>query len=110
MTALQLLQARALRGCTFTPGSAPKRFVRQLAGKPDDHKLTAKQAAYLNRLAHTYRKQLGRCLAEPCEKCGTSEAAPTDREGVGSQWLPPKTGGAEWVVAEFAAFDAGGDQ
>lgn len=24
-------------------------------------------------------------------------------------WLPPKTGGAEWVVAEFAAHDAGGE-
>lgn len=59
----------ALDRCTFTPGSPPKRFVRWAASTPSDYKFSEKALAWLQRLAHAYRRQLGRCMATTCPEC-----------------------------------------
>lgn len=72
MTAQQLAIAAALGRCTFSPGTAAKRFARWAADKAANepaYELSAKAAAFLERLAHSYRRQLGRCMAESCTKC-----------------------------------------
>lgn len=72
MTDVQLEQARALGRCAFTPGSAAKRFARwaaDLARVQPDRELTPKAAAFLDRLAHSYRRQIGRCMAIGCTRC-----------------------------------------
>jgi hypothetical protein len=59
-----------LQGCRFTPGAAPKRFVRDVKAQGQWAKpLTPAQLKYVDDLAHSYRKQLGRCLAVDCPKC-----------------------------------------
>lgn len=48
---------QALARCTFLPGSAHKRFVRDVAAS-DPTKLTWRQWAYVRRLAWRYRRQM----------------------------------------------------
>ena len=69
MTARQYALAQALARCTFTPGSTPKRFVRWAASQPRERELSDKAAAFLDRLGHQYRRQLGSCMSEHCERC-----------------------------------------
>ncbi|HEY1814926.1 MAG TPA: hypothetical protein VGG74_21410 [Kofleriaceae bacterium] len=72
MTETQLAQARALERCKFSPGSTEKRFVRFAAFNASNHpefELSPKAATFLNELAHSYRKQIGRCMATECAKC-----------------------------------------
>lgn len=65
-------RALALERCTFSPGSTPKRFVRWVAGiarQEPNRELSARAAGFLERLAHSYRRQLGRCMATSCSTC-----------------------------------------
>jgi len=56
---------RSLSGATFVPGCAPKRFVREMAGKnPDVYILSDRQRGYLWAIAWSYRKQLPDDLVE----------------------------------------------
>lgn len=59
MTDKQQAQIKLLIGCTFLPASYPKRFVRDMAGRPADYELTVNQAAYLDKLMWQYRRQIG---------------------------------------------------
>lgn len=61
MTDTEKKLAIALVGCTFLPGSPPKRFACQMAdhAKSSEPKpLTEKQAAWLRTLVRQYRRQL----------------------------------------------------
>lgn len=72
MTDLEIAQALALAKCKFSPGSTAKRFVAQMAGEAEhdpNYKLSPKGATFLDRLAHQYREQLGRCMSVACTKC-----------------------------------------
>jgi hypothetical protein len=54
---------RQLSRCKFLPGSWDKRFVRDLAARlhpGETLELTDNQRAQLDRLAHSYRKQLAK--------------------------------------------------
>lgn len=53
---------QALRGVTFPVASPPKRLARHLLGQAaaDEPKITDKQAAYLWRVVHTFRRQIHR--------------------------------------------------
>lgn len=62
MTPRHYESLQALKQCTFLPGSFDKRFVRDLSALPQDTELTEKQAANVERLAHRYRKQIGRVI------------------------------------------------
>jgi hypothetical protein len=75
MTELQIAQARALAKCKFSPGSTEKRFVAWASWNAQNHpefEISAKASAFLSRLAHSYRKQFGRCMARSCAKCPDS--------------------------------------
>ena len=94
MTAHQAELALALERCTFSPGSTPKRFVRwaaSIARTDPARGLSPKAAAFLELLAHSYRRQLGRCMAERCEKCEAvaRAAAATDRRGIALVTIRP---------------------
>jgi hypothetical protein len=81
MTDAELAQVRRLACCTFSPGSTAKRFIHDMAGLAvllPMTTLTPKQQRYLNGLAHSYRKQLGRCLAIDCERCTTERPLTRD--------------------------------
>ena len=61
MTPEQRAKVQQLIRCTFLPGSYQKRFVQDLHARlEDDTPLTEKQAAYLDKLHHMYRKQIER--------------------------------------------------
>jgi len=67
MTELQIEIAKALGNCSFCPGTAQKRFARNMASLAESEpgrELTPKQAAYLYDMAHRYRRQLPRSLVE----------------------------------------------
>jgi hypothetical protein len=51
---------QGLRRCTFMPGSWDKRFVRDLASKPEDAELTEKQQEWVEKMAYKYRRQVGK--------------------------------------------------
>ena len=70
MTDHQYELAQALARCTFTPGSTEKRFVRWASAQPVARRLSERASAFLERLAHSYRRQIGRCMAESCAICG----------------------------------------
>ena len=72
MTDHQYELARALARCSFSPGTTVKRFVRWASEQPRERDLTDKAAAFLERLGHSYRKQLGRCMAESCDACNAT--------------------------------------
>jgi len=61
MTDDQRAKVKQLIRCTFLPGSYPKRFVQVLHARlDDDTQLSDKQAAYLDKLHHMYRRQIER--------------------------------------------------
>lgn len=51
------LKVKHLAQCTFRPGSYEKRFVRDMAGRPDAE-LSIRQAHYIDLLYWMYRKQI----------------------------------------------------
>lgn len=69
MTARQYQLAQALSRCSFSPGTAVKRFVRWAFDLPKEHVLSDKAAAWLDVLGHSYRRQLGKCMSEKCAVC-----------------------------------------
>jgi hypothetical protein len=69
VTVRQYALAQALARCKFTPGSTEKRFVSWAAAQPRGRELSAKAAAFLEKLGHSYRRQLGACLSDRCEVC-----------------------------------------
>jgi hypothetical protein len=72
MTEAQLAQVLALEQCRFSPATTVKRFVRwaaDVAHAAPGRELSPQAASFLNRLAHSYRRQLGRCMAVDCPKC-----------------------------------------
>lgn len=81
MTEHQHALAQALARCTFSPGTTAKRFVRWASSQPIERELSDKAAAFLERLGHSYRRQLGRCMAERCDICtrpnATARRCPT---------------------------------
>jgi hypothetical protein len=58
MTPDEIRIVEALAGCSFVPGSSPKRFVRQLAGRDRAKPLSDRQRAYLWAIAWSWRRQL----------------------------------------------------
>lgn len=60
MTTEQRQQINALRQCTFLPGSYDKSFVIGMSNKPDTDELNEKQAAFLAKLFHRYRRQISK--------------------------------------------------
>jgi hypothetical protein len=68
VTELELAQIAALAECRFSPGSAEKRFVRQLVERKPTA-ISIAQAEWLDKLAHRYRKQIGRCMSVACVVC-----------------------------------------
>jgi hypothetical protein len=58
--------ALALGGCSFLPGSAHKRFAREMAeaARSEQAVVTPRQAARLLRLAHRYRRQLSPSISQ----------------------------------------------
>ena len=69
MTEVEQAQLAALAKCTFSPGSTPKMFVKRLTTVDAARVLSAKETAFLDRLAHQYRRQIGRCMSVACVKC-----------------------------------------
>jgi hypothetical protein len=49
---------QSLAGCSFSIGSASKRFVRDISSQPADFALTERQEAFAWRIAFHYRRQL----------------------------------------------------
>lgn len=82
MTHVEIEQALALGRCKFSPGSVAKRFAHWAENKAlhePDFAMTAKGSAFLGHLAHSYRRQIGKCLALRCETCVAPELpAPSD--------------------------------
>lgn len=77
MTDEEKKMIRLLDQCSFLPGSADKRFVKDMAacllvieryGTPMKP-LTEKQKANLLRLFHRYRRQHGQCECDLCREC-----------------------------------------
>ena len=72
-----MAQALALAKCRFSPGSTAKRFIAwaaeqaryQMQTPSIDVAISAKAMRFLNRLAHSYRNQIGECMAVGCEAC-----------------------------------------
>ena len=62
MTPDEIRIIEALAGCSFLPGSSPKRFVRQLFGRDRAKPLTERQQIYLWAIAWSWRRQLPRDL------------------------------------------------
>ena len=56
LTTIEVKMLRALAGCTFTPGSFDKRFVRDIQGQTA---LTEKQRDLLHKTFYRYRRQMG---------------------------------------------------
>jgi hypothetical protein len=60
MTPAQRETLRLLARCTMMPGGWDKRFVANLAAKPDDYELSPRQAEWVVALGYRYRRQIGR--------------------------------------------------
>ncbi len=61
MTDAEKIMARALAGCSFVPGTATKRFARDMAFRAEhsaDQPLTPKQADYLRTAVIRFRRQI----------------------------------------------------
>jgi hypothetical protein len=58
MTADEIRIVEALYGCSFSPGSSQKRFVRQIFHRDRAKPLTDRQRAYLWAIAWSWRRQL----------------------------------------------------
>lgn len=81
MTPRQKAIIRDLSRCTFLPGSFEKRFVRDMATKPDDYELSEKQAAFLDKTHHRYREQIMNHWQAGREVWNEPEDDPDDIEG-----------------------------
>ena len=57
-------EVQALARCSMCPGTASKRFARDIATMPPDKELSSRQAAFLWRLLYVFRRQLPREIAE----------------------------------------------
>jgi hypothetical protein len=64
MTADEIRIVEALCGCSFSPGSSPKRFVRQMFHRDRAMPLTERQRSFLWAIAWSWRRQLPRMLVE----------------------------------------------
>jgi Spy/CpxP family protein refolding chaperone len=64
MTPRQYMLAAALARCTFVPGTAQKRFARDIGNLPESHVLTPRQIAQLLRLVYRYRRQIPHAAQE----------------------------------------------
>jgi hypothetical protein len=64
MTADEGRIVEALYGCSFSPGSSPKRFVRQMFHRDRARPLTERQRSYLWAIAWSWRRQLPRTFVE----------------------------------------------
>jgi hypothetical protein len=64
MTADEIRIVEALYGCSFSPGSTQKRFVRNIHDRDRTKPLTERQKAYLWAIAWSWRRQLPRPLVE----------------------------------------------
>ena len=62
MTPAQLFAISALKGCVFYPGTATKRFVRDMQHYPIDKPLSDKQDTFLVKTYIRFRKQHGKGL------------------------------------------------
>lgn len=71
MTENQKAMIEALSHCTFLPGSFEKRYVCSMTVySKKDLGLSEKQAEYLGKLFHMYRKQIGKIAHEAyCPAC-----------------------------------------
>lgn len=58
MNNIQYTWIQGLQRCKFAPGTTEKRFVRDAQSWPVSKELTEKQAAFLEKTAWRYRKQL----------------------------------------------------
>lgn len=74
MTRGQQRKLKALAKCTFRPASFDKRFVRDLNSLPPTHKLSGKQAAYLDKIYHSYRRQIPTYKPEPAPPISRAQA------------------------------------
>lgn len=64
MTADEIRIVEALYGCSFSPGSSPKRFVRQMFHRDRAKPLTERQRAYLWAIGWSWRRQLPGVLVD----------------------------------------------
>jgi hypothetical protein len=72
MTEAEKAVARALRKCTYVPGTAPKRFARDMASAAEhrpDLELTGPQRKYLFDMLHRFRRQIPEAHALYCQPC-----------------------------------------
>ena len=69
---------KALARVTFVPGTAYKRYVRQVSAWPDSRVLTEKSERFAWKIAYHYRRQLPRELAnEAMDRHNTSAVMDT---------------------------------
>jgi hypothetical protein len=87
MTPREIAIARAFRNVSFPPATAAKRFARNMIAHMEHAPqvpLTAKQAAYMAKIAHRFRRQMPAHLAHPIVDDG-SEAAAEGHERAGAK-------------------------
>lgn len=80
MTPDQIEMAKALVRATFVPGTATKRFAKDMAGLAEhspEKELTPKQAKYLYDAVHRFRRQI------PPSIVAKAQAARADQPGGG---------------------------
>lgn len=74
MTGAEQAILAALARCHFDEGSCEWRFMAEMRNRArdiPDTPLTRRQRTTIQRFAHRYRRQLGRCMAEGCAVCGS---------------------------------------
>jgi hypothetical protein len=59
MTDDEKQQIKSLSRCVFLPASYDKRFVADMTTKPDDYEISERQALFIGKLYHRYRRQHG---------------------------------------------------
>jgi len=64
MTADEIAIVQALSRCSFTPGTAVKRFIRTTADRDTSKPMTEKGRAFLWKIAWSYRRQLSKDMVE----------------------------------------------
>lgn len=72
MTETEKAIALALNKCTYVPGTAPKRFARDMASATKhrpDLELTGPQRKYLFDLLHRMRRQIPQAHDRYCQTC-----------------------------------------
>jgi hypothetical protein len=79
MSDLERARARALGACRFPTACFSKRFARTIAAQATSGEITEKQAAMLERLCWTYRRQIPRELVPAEEPAPVDYSAPRPR-------------------------------